>query len=59
MADSMGAPFEDIAAAAAKDIPVARIGQPEDIAALTSFLVGEESGFVSGQVIYSAGGPKG
>ena len=58
MADSLGTPFEDIAAAAAKDIPVARIGQPEDIAALTAFLVGEESGFVSGQVIYAAGGPK-
>ena len=58
MADSMGAPFEDIAAAAAKEIPVGRIGQPEDIAALVSFLTGEESGFVSGQVIYSAGGPK-
>jgi 3-oxoacyl-[acyl-carrier protein] reductase len=58
MADSLGAPFEEIAAAAAKEIPVARIGQPEDIAALTSFLTSDESGFVSGQVIYSAGGPK-
>ncbi len=59
MADSMKVPFEEVAAGAAKEIPVARIGQPEDIAALTSFLVGEESGFVSGQVIYAAGGPKG
>jgi len=34
------------------------VGVPEDIAALASYLVGEESGFVSGQVIYAAGGPK-
>ena len=57
-AERMGVPFEDFAGMAAKDIPVARIGQPEDIAALVSYLVGEESGFVSGQVIYAAGGPK-
>ena len=44
--------------ASAQQIPVARVGQPEDIAATTSFLTSEESGFVSGQVIYVAGGPK-
>ena len=57
-ADRLGVPFADFAAAAAKDIPVARVGQPEDIAALTSFLTSDESGFVNGQIIYSAGGPK-
>jgi len=31
---------------------------PEDIAHTASFLVGEGAGFVSGQVIYVAGGPK-
>ena len=41
-----------------RQIPVARVGQPEDIAATASFLVREEAGFVSGQVIYVAGGPK-
>ena len=39
-------------------IPVARAGQPEDIAHTVSFLVSEGAGFVSGQVIYVAGGPK-
>ena len=34
-----------------------RVGQPEDIAATISFLCSEEAGFVSGQVIYVAGGP--
>lgn len=42
---------------AVQTIPARRAGQPEDVAALVSFLAGEESGFVSGQVIYVAGGP--
>ena len=50
--------FEDFKKAAAATIPVQRVGQPDDIAALVSFLAGEESGFISGQVIYVAGGPK-
>ena len=44
-------------AAAASQIPVRRVGQPEDIAHVISFLVSEGAGFVSGQVIYVAGGP--
>jgi 3-oxoacyl-[acyl-carrier protein] reductase len=50
--------FEDFKKGAAAMIPVQRVGQPADIAALVSFLAGEESGFISGQVIYVAGGPK-
>jgi 3-oxoacyl-[acyl-carrier protein] reductase len=57
-AERMGITFEQFLEGAAKEIPVARVGQPEDIAATTSFLVREEAGFVSGQVIYVAGGPK-
>jgi 3-oxoacyl-[acyl-carrier protein] reductase len=57
-AERMGIPFEDFIAFAAKEIPVQRVGQPEDIAHLVSFLVSEGAGFVSGQVIYAAGGPK-
>lgn len=53
----MGISFEDFKAAAAKEIPVARVGQPEDIAATVSFLAREDASFVSGQVIYVAGGP--
>ena len=34
------------------------VRKPEDIAHLVSFLVSEGAGFVSGQVIYVAGGPK-
>jgi 3-oxoacyl-[acyl-carrier protein] reductase len=57
-ADRMGVSFEDFIAASAKQIPVGRVGQPEDIAHLVSFLVSEGAGFVSGQVVYAAGGPK-
>jgi 3-oxoacyl-[acyl-carrier protein] reductase len=57
-AERMGVPFDAFIEGAAKSIPVGRVGQPEDIAALVSYLVSEEAGFVSGQVIYAAGGPK-
>ncbi len=53
----IGVPFDDFIAHTAQQIPVARVGQPEDIAATIAFLVSEEAGFVSGQVIYVAGGP--
>jgi 3-oxoacyl-[acyl-carrier protein] reductase len=54
----IGVDFEDFKAAAAKQIPVGRVGQPDDIAHTVSFLVSEGAGFVSGQVIYVAGGPR-
>ncbi|TWH75051.1 3-oxoacyl-[acyl-carrier protein] reductase [Modestobacter roseus] len=57
-AERIGVPFEDFKAGAAKQIPVQRVGQPEDIAHTAAFLVSEGAGFVSGQVIYVAGGPK-
>ena len=57
-AERMGIPFEDFIAFAAKEIPVQRVGQPEDIAHLVSFFVSEGAGFVSGQVVYAAGGPR-
>uniref|UniRef100_UPI002458D950 SDR family oxidoreductase n=1 Tax=Nocardia farcinica TaxID=37329 RepID=UPI002458D950 len=57
-AERIGVPFEDFKAAAAKEIPVARTGVPEDIAHAVSFFVSEGAGFVSGQVLYVAGGPK-
>jgi 3-oxoacyl-[acyl-carrier protein] reductase len=53
----VGMSFEDFQAAAAGQIPVRRVGQPADVANTISFLVGEDAGFVSGQVIYVAGGP--
>ncbi|NKQ58972.1 3-oxoacyl-ACP reductase FabG [Amycolatopsis sp. K13G38] len=57
-AERLGVSFDDFKAAAAKEIPVQRVGTPDDIANTVSFLVSEGAGFVSGQVIYVAGGPK-
>lgn len=56
-AERVGVPFDEFTKAMAKQIPVQRTGKPDDIAHTASFLVSEGAGFVSGQVIYVAGGP--
>ena len=57
-AKRMNITFEEFLTDAAEHIPVGRVGQPEDVAATISFLTSEEAGYVSGQVIYVAGGPQ-
>jgi 3-oxoacyl-[acyl-carrier protein] reductase len=54
----IGVPFEEFKRAAAAQIPVARVGTPDDIGHAVSFFVSDGAGFVSGQVLYVAGGPK-
>jgi 3-oxoacyl-[acyl-carrier protein] reductase len=49
--------FDQFQKMAAEQIPVQRVGHPDDIAHTISYLVSEGAGFVSGQVIYVAGGP--
>src|SRR5712691_7012008 len=49
---------DEVIAEASKRIPVGRVGQPRDIANVACFLASEEAGFVSGQIIYVAGGPR-
>jgi 3-oxoacyl-[acyl-carrier protein] reductase len=53
-----GIDYEEWKAATARDIPLGRIGKPEDIAAVASFLCSEDAGYVSGQVIFVNGGAK-
>jgi 3-oxoacyl-[acyl-carrier protein] reductase len=53
----IGIGFEEFQKAAAAGIPVRRVGTPDDVAHVISFLVSDGAGFVSGQVIYVAGGP--
>jgi len=53
----VGMDFTDFQNAAAARIPVRRVGQSDDVAHVASFLASEGAGFVSGQVIYVAGGP--
>ena len=57
-AERMGIGFDDFVAGAAAEIPVGRAGTPDDIAAAAAFFCSEEAGFVSGQVLYVAGGPR-
>ncbi|CDR15704.1 3-oxoacyl-ACP reductase FabG [Streptomyces iranensis] len=56
-AERVGMGFEDFQKAAASQIPVQRVGEPADIANAIAFFTGEAAGFVSGQVMYVAGGP--
>ncbi|WP_129837984.1 3-oxoacyl-ACP reductase FabG [Streptomyces sp. RFCAC02] len=53
----VGMDFEDFKTAAAASIPVGRVGRPEDVAGAVAYLTGDDAGFVSGQVLYVAGGP--
>lgn len=59
IAERIDVPFEDMQAEMAQEIPVGRAGMPEDIAHAVSFFADERSSFVSGQVLYVAGGPVG
>jgi 3-oxoacyl-[acyl-carrier protein] reductase len=56
-AERIGVPFEDFQRMAAEQVPLQRIGEPEDIAGVIAFLCSEDAGYVSGQVIYVRGGP--
>ncbi|WP_448609520.1 3-oxoacyl-ACP reductase FabG [Geodermatophilus sp. URMC 60] len=57
-AERIGRNWEEYVAERAAAIPVQRAGVPADIAHTVSFLVSEGAGFVSGQVVYVAGGPR-
>ena len=46
----------DTLAALSEDTPLGRLGKPEDIAALVSFLASDAASFITGQVITSDGG---
>ncbi|SIO67747.1 3-oxoacyl-[acyl-carrier protein] reductase [Singulisphaera sp. GP187] len=52
---SEGEMFEEFA----KKTPLGRIGQPDDIARAVLFLAGEDSGWITGEVIHTAGGLRG
>jgi 3-oxoacyl-[acyl-carrier protein] reductase len=56
-AERLGVDFEAFKIGAASQIPLRRVGQPEDIASVIAFLCSDESSFVSGQTLYVRGGP--
>jgi 3-oxoacyl-[acyl-carrier protein] reductase len=57
-ASRFGLDFEEFVEEMVRDIPVGRGGWPEDVAAAILYLASEEASFVSGQVLYVAGGPR-
>ena len=56
-AERMGVDYEAFKLGAASQIPLRRVGQPDDIANVIAFLCSDESSFVSGQNVYVRGGP--
>ncbi len=57
MADRLGVTFEQLQADAVRDIPVGRVGRPDDIANAVAFFADPRAGFVNGQTLFVAGGP--
>ena len=57
-AEDAGVTIEEMERSMIAEIAVGRVGNPEDIAHAVSFFVAKQSSFVSGQVLYVAGGPK-
>ncbi|QBM76595.1 SDR family oxidoreductase [Sphingomonas sp. AAP5] len=59
VAARMNMPFDDMVAEMMAGIHVGRPGAPDDIAQAVAFFADERSGFVTGQVLYVAGAPRG
>jgi len=58
-AERIGVPFDQFIEAIAKETPVGRVGQPDDIAHAVSFFASEGAGYVTGQVLNVSGGVHG
>lgn len=58
-AQRLGASPEQFQSAVSEHIPLRRVGQPEEVASVIAFLASEDASYVSGQIIYVAGGPAG
>jgi 3-oxoacyl-[acyl-carrier protein] reductase len=53
----IGMTFEEFTEMVAAEVPLRRVGQPDDIARVIAFLCSADAAYVSGQVVYVRGGP--
>ena len=57
-AERMGVTVDQFRDAAAATLPLRRIGVPDDIANVVSFLVSDDASYITGQTLYVDGGPR-
>jgi len=57
VAQRLGLDWDEYRTGVASTIPVRRGGTAEDVAHAVAFFAGPETGFISGQILYVAGGP--
>ncbi len=57
-AERVGASAEDYQKLASAQIPLRRVGQPEEVAAVIAFLASDEASYVSGQTLHIDGGAR-
>jgi 3-oxoacyl-[acyl-carrier protein] reductase len=49
--------YDSFKTAVASNTPLQRVGTPEDLAAVITFLCSDDASYVSGQTLYVRGGP--
>ncbi len=57
IAERTGVDYEQVKAARAETVALRRVGQPEEIASVIAFLAGDDSSYMTGQVLSARGAP--
>jgi 3-oxoacyl-[acyl-carrier protein] reductase len=57
IAERTGQDYEEIKRAYAENVPLRRVGQPEEIASVIAFFAGDDASYVTGQTLHVRGAP--